>query len=203
MQVLQSQSKERGELLSEMELSLTLGHHLFASNWEKWRSQANIKEHKLSEEQARVPWCSCIWIPLWHYLPEWSKNLSMFCSSWVCYKSLGTHSHCSGWAVLLKNHLKRDFLKINCSQDCISLKLTYLLSGIFVACCVLVSDSRYFSLDMIGEIQGLIRSHPQEKIVNIGDLNAKFGASWQQLLLESSFSEFSYHGASDLHVAPN
>ena len=116
-------------------------------------------------------------------LNEVKTPLPFTVPGYTCYRSGGENLHRGGCALLIRNNLCHLVLQVQTPcQDCVWLKLRGLPNFTLVALYIPPSDSIYHSLAPLTEIQAFLHDNPDEKILIIGDLNARFGDSREEFL---------------------
>ena len=102
----------------------------------------------------------------------------------MCYRSCGENQHRGGCAVLLKNWLRDEVLKVSFPvADSVWMNLRCLQDVTIITCYLPPSDSPYHSFAPITEICSQVRTRPDERYIVIGDLNARF-ANLQNAFLD-------------------
>ena len=119
------------------------------------------------------------------------------------FRSTGQSQHRGGCAVLIKNRLANEIIQmVTTDHDCVYFKLRFMQNVIFVASYIPPGDSPFFKEDTLGCIQELIKCNPDDQLILLGDLNARFGAS-RDLFLQNTLPEMTYLPSQDRQNIPN
>ena len=102
--------------------------------------------------------------------------LEIHLPGYVCYRKKSDSSHRGGSALLIRDALAKQVTQVRIpSAECILVSLKCLPNTTIATCYIPPNDSPYHSFGPIAEIQAEMTRNPEQKIIVIGDLNARFG----------------------------
>ncbi|ELT96752.1 hypothetical protein CAPTEDRAFT_192059 [Capitella teleta] len=94
---------------------------------------------------------------------------------YVCYRKKCDIAHRGGSAVMIKSAFAEQVTHVRIpNPECILISLKCLPNTMIATCYIPPSDSPYHSFAPIAEIQAEMAKNPQQKMIVIGDLNARF-----------------------------
>ena len=116
-------------------------------------------------------------------LNETKTPLPFTVPGYICYRSVGENLHRGGCALLIKNNISHLVQQVPTPcEDCIWLRMKCLPNSTIVALYIPPSDSVYHSLAPLTEVQAFLHDNPSEKMLLIGDMNARFGDAREEFL---------------------
>ena len=116
---------------------------------------------------------------------------------YTCYRSIGRNLHRGGCALLLKNYLIDKIASIETPvEECIILRLKHFPRLTIMTCYIAPPDSQYHSFLPIAELQEKLMRTPEEQLLVLGDLNARFGNSRNTFLQGKRVPDGTYYKAS-------